>query len=67
MIYNEEINAARLRLISAVREFKEFTNSYSDEDIVRMLIAVLSVPGSLTYPGNDHALWDAVRQRLRRL
>ncbi len=62
--FNEEINAARIGLMLAVQEVKRFTDSYSDQQIVKLLVAVLKTPGSLQEPGNDHELWDAVRRKL---
>ena len=62
--FNEEINAARIGLMLAVQEVKRFTDSYNDQQIARLLIAVLKTPGSLQAPGNDHELWDAIRRKL---
>ncbi len=63
--FNEEINAARIGLMLAVREVQQFTDSYNEDQIIRILIAVLKTPGSLREPGDDHELWDAVRRKLR--
>lgn len=62
--YNEEINAARLGLIKASQEIKEFTDSYSDQQIIELMIAVLKTPNALTLPGDDQLIWDSVRRRL---
>lgn len=62
--YNEEINAARIGLINAVREVKEFTDSCDDQQIIKLLSAVLKTPGALQEPGDDRELWNAVRRRL---
>ncbi len=61
---NEEINIARIGLMIAVREVRQFTDSYDDQQILRLLVAVLRTPGALREPGNDHELWDAVRRKL---
>ena len=63
--FNEDINAARCALMNALVEVRRFTDDYSDQQLVRLLVAVLRTPGSLRQPGEDHELWDAVRRRLR--
>lgn len=59
--YNEEINVARIALMSAVLEFKRFSGSYANDNIVRLFTAVLNTPGALTEPATDHPLLDAIR------
>ena len=67
MIYNETVNAARLALISAIKELQEWDDTLSDRSALTLLMAVADiegVPPRSPTRWHDIELYDEVRRRL---
>jgi hypothetical protein len=64
VIYNEQINAVRLALRSAIDQVQEFSDQLSDLEIFRLMQIVFALEGApfLAEIQHDPALYDKVRK-----
>ena len=68
MLYNETINAARLALIDAIAQVREFDGELSPEEAANLLAIVLRLEGPPDLNSkswHNPTLYDNVRRKLR--
>lgn len=64
MIYNEDVNAARLALQKAVEDFHEWSDNFSPDQLRDLFMVVLELEGLGKPFQHDPYLYDSVRARL---